>query len=62
MHEMSRRTALLGLLAIPFARMPLAPAPVFLMTGVEVASDRLTVQFNAWSESRTFVVREQPLG
>lgn len=58
MRELSRRRALLGLLALPFARVAAAPASAPL-AGL---ADPLSARFEAWSASRTFVVTEPQRG
>lgn len=72
----SRRRALLGLLALPFGTAAAAASatPSVVVAGVDVGADRLSAQlwidprkelsskFDAWHESRTFVLTSQRRG
>jgi hypothetical protein len=73
--EISRRRVLLGLLSLPLGTAAAAASatPSVVVAGVDVGADRLSAQlwidprnelwskFDAWHESRTFVVTPQPL-
>lgn len=61
---MSRRSALLGMLCLPFAAVMCSPqrAPAAAAVVARPAADDLVAKFEAWSAGREFVVTDSLRG